>query len=283
MTTPEPPVFVVGPLRVAGCDVEIRTNDADFAQVATRVFTDLAPSEGAPPATRHVVFDTVRHDESTVRWSVHRDGEPCELELRPDAVLVHQQWELNRLAIESQRCAIHAAAVSIDGQGVLLAGASHSGKSTLAAWLVAEHGAGYIADEVSAIDDQLRVRPFPRPVGLRSDGPLADRATADGWTGHDLLVPASDLGSVVTETTPLGLIVFPLRAADHELAATALSPGDVLVRLAALTPGLQRHGTEVFDRLRRLADTMPGLELHYPDVRMAAPVVQEAQQERRRE
>jgi hypothetical protein len=213
---------------------------------------------------------------------VHRDGEPCELELRPDAVLVHQQWELNRLAIESQRCAIHAAAVSIDGQGVLLAGASHSGKSTLAAWLVAEHGAGYVADEVSALDDQLRVRPFPRPVGLRADGPLADRATTDGWTGHDLLVPASELGDVVTGATPIGLIVFPLRGADHELEARALSPGEVLVRLAALTPGLHRHGTEVFHRLRRLADTTPGLELRYPDVRVAAPVVQEAVQRRPR-
>jgi hypothetical protein len=274
------PVHHVGPLRIATSDVLVRTNCDHFARAATALFADLATAPHHEPSTGTVAFDTIKHQEPTVHWSVHRDGEPCELQLRHDAVMVHQQWEFNRLAIVSQPCAIHAAAVGLEGHGVLLAGSSYSGKTTLAGWLVSHHHASYIADEVSAIDGQLMVRPFARPLGVRADSPLAAAApplTAEArdFMPDERLVPVSDLGGTLATTpVPVGLIVFPRFDPSATLSANSVSPADALVRLAALTPGLTDHGREVFERLRRLADTAPAIELHYDDVRAAAPMVQ---------
>lgn len=286
--TAESPL-VVGPLRIATSDVIVRTNCEDFAAVATTVFSDLARGAGAPPAARTVVFDTIRETGPEVQWSVHRDGEPCELQLRTDAVMVHQQWEFNRLAIESHRCSIHAAAVSIDGLGVVLAGRSHSGKTTLAGWLVAHHGADYVADEVSAIQvaavqastssGQLRVRPFPRPLGMRADSPLARTAgpasaATRGFMPDERLVPVAELGGAVASgAVPVGLLVFPRFDADSPLTVTTVDAPHALVRLAELTPGLAGHGRPVFERLHRLVASTPAIEVRYDDVRRAATTV----------
>lgn len=270
-------LHVVGPLRIAGNDVVVHTNCEHFARAATNVFADLAQSPNAAPVERTVVFETIRHSEQQLQWSVHRNGEPCELRLRHDAVLVHQQWEFNRLAIESHRCSIHAAAVSVGGRGVLLAGASHSGKTTLAGWLVAHHGAAYVTDEVSAIDDRLQVLPFPRPLGVRSDSPLAvaDSDEEGGFMPNERLVPISHLGGTrVDEPVPVGLLVFPRFDPKVSPAASKLSEAEALVRLTALTPGLAQHGRLVFQRLRALAASSPAVELRYDDVAPASHQVQ---------
>lgn len=281
MTASNRPQFAVGPLRVGTSDVLVATDCADFARVARRVFADLARLAQAPAAVGTVQFETIRHHQPTLHWSIHRDGRPCELQLRHDAVLTHLQWELNRLAIELHPCSIHAAAVAVDGGAAVLAGASHSGKSTLAGWLVAHHRAGYVADEVSSIDGRGRVVPFTRPLGVRPDSPLL--AAAGGLDGaeaefmpEERLVPIVDLvdaGEVVVDATPVRLLVFPR---FHRRASTTmrrLPEADALERVAALTPGLAQHGRVVFDRLSTLVASTPTIEVGYSQVADAADVV----------
>lgn len=65
--------------------------------------------------------------------------------------------------------AIHASAVAINGQAVMLCGPSGSGKSTLAMRLIDAHGARLIGDDrllISAAQDTLCVSPHARLVGL---------------------------------------------------------------------------------------------------------------------
>ena len=225
------------------------------------------------------MFETICHRTPSLHWSVRRDGEPCEMELRDDAVLVHQQWELNRLAIETQSTAAHAAAISVDDRAALLVGYSHSGKTTLAGWCAAHHGAGYLADEVAAIDDQLCVRPFHRPLGVRSDSPLATLTPpADDATRRfmpdERLVPISDLGGTVRrDATPIRLVVFPRHDPTSPVSRRRLSEADALESLVALTPGVVRHGSAVFQRLSRLVATTAAIELRYADVRSVAEIV----------
>lgn len=270
-------LHLVGPLRVGPVDVEIRTNSAEFAAVAGAVFADLG-SRSSRPSVGTVVFETIEHHEPQLHWSIHRDGEPCELQLRDDAVMVQQQWEFNRLVIENQRAVIHAAAVQRNGTAVLLAGQSHSGKTTLAGWLAAHHGFAYLADEASAIDSVARVRPYVRPLGLRPDSPIAHPAQgmAERFMPEEVLVPASDLGArIADEPAAAHLLVFPRFDGERALRVTPVSQADALERLAHLTPGLVRHGREVFTRLGGVVLAAPAVEIRFPHVSEAAVIITE--------
>ena len=146
------------------------------------------------------------------------------------------------------RPSVHAAAVAADDRAALLVGHSHSGKTTLAGWLAARLGAGYLADEVAAIDEQLRVRPFPRPLGVRSDSPLATLTSRPDDATHrfmpdERLVPISDLGGAVLERRdpdPAGRL--PSARPASPVSMRRLSEADALESLVALTPGVVRHG-----------------------------------------
>jgi hypothetical protein len=64
---------------------------------------------------------------------------------------------------------IHAGVVGIDGKALLLPGPSFSGKTALAAALVAV-GAAYYSDEYAVLDQEGLVHPYPRPLSLRGTG-----------------------------------------------------------------------------------------------------------------
>ncbi len=286
MTSAPNETFTVGPLRIGSADVVITTNSSDFALAAGWAFSDLATPVGAPSAGLTVAFNTVEHTDASVRWSVHRDGEPCELELQPDAVLGHQQWELNRLAIESEPTSIHAAAVAIDGRAALLIGSSRSGKTTLAGWLAAHHGIDYLSDEVASIDTDGRVAPFSRPLGVRPDSPLAstpldrlittsvDAEAAARFMPDERLLPVTALGGRLRpSSTPVTLLVFPTFDAERTLSSRPLDAADTFEQIAQLTPGLAGFGRPVFDRLCALVESAEAIAVRYPDVRQAAPVV----------
>ena len=64
---------------------------------------------------------------------------------------------------------IHASVVCHKGYGVLLHGASGSGKSTIALRLIAEYGAELVGDDyvnINSEQNQLIVRPVPALAGL---------------------------------------------------------------------------------------------------------------------
>ena len=284
--TPEP-LSTIGPLRIADVDVLIRTNCTDFATVAGSVFAGLLVPSGTPRPSRRVTFETVCHRDPAPHWSIRRDGQACEMDLMDEGVLIHQQWELNRLAIESVPTSIHGAAVAVAGRAVLLVGQSHSGKTTLAAWLASRHGAGFIADEVAGIDDRGCVLPFARPLGIRADGPFAsDRRRGDhaarDHTVHrfmpdEQLVPVTELGGAVwSSAARIGLLVFPRYDRGSALSVRRLSEADALLGLAALTPGVVQHGRAVFECLSGVVSSVAAIELRYGDVRSAAPIVVDA-------
>lgn len=265
----------VGLLRVGGVGVVVRTNCELFAASAGSVFADLLAegpigSVSVPP----VVFEVSCQPAGEHRWSITRDGAPCEMSLSDDGVLPHLQWELNRLMIEVNPTSVHAAAVSGPTGGVLIAGRSCSGKSTLAGWLAVHHGFGYLGDEVGAINEAGEVLPFPRPVGVRAESPLA--GLVSDWAGEaERVLPISTLGGVVCRTpTLVSLLVFPRFQAGMRTPVLArVGQAESLMRLAELTPGLGVYGRVVFEQLARLAGTTPAFDVVYGHVGDGARLV----------
>jgi len=264
-------------LRVAEMPVTVRSNCVEFAGLVRSVFAGLA--DDAAPVGVPVVFDVVRH-EGPLRWSICRDGMPCEMDLLEEAAIVQLQWELNRLVIAARPVAVHAAAVSVAGMAVLLAGRSHAGKTTLAGWLAGQAGVEFVADEVSGFDDDGMVCSYARPLGLRAGSPTVRDVwrtdpTALRFMPGEQLVPVTALGATVRRAaTPVGLIVFP--TFDRDAAGVTvgrLSQADTVERLALLTPGLAVHGRRVFGRLCGLVEAAPAVTVSYADVAAGAAAV----------
>ena len=91
---------------------------------------------------------------------------------------------ITRRAIEQQAgklLMLHAAAVADveSGATALLVGPSGAGKTTLAATLGRRFG--YLTDETAAVDDDLQVLPYPKPLSVlpASGAPVKDQVSPD--------------------------------------------------------------------------------------------------------
>lgn len=123
---------------------------------------------------------------------------------------------------------LHASAVEIDGQAVLLAGPSHSGKTTFAASFH-NHGYRVLAEDTTCIqleaDGQAQVVPGPTLLRVRHDVAQTLHLERGGILGHDnqrvFFVP-NEPGTAA----PLPLRgIFLLRApGQHESATVARQP-----------------------------------------------------------
>jgi len=149
------------------------------------------------------------------------------------ATLVHRT-----MSAQSNVLFVHAAAVDIDGAGVLLVGPTGSGKTTLSLGL-AGRGSRFFSDEIGAIRfGEASLLPFPRAVGVRS-GPRASVAEsllagrrlpverfADG--SHKSLLPASSIDTAPLESTvPLEhIVVLAGRGARAEWTDLDSAPGN---------------------------------------------------------
>ncbi len=266
--------FSAGPFVLADTLVTVTTDDRDFAAAVEWCFRDLRPDGDQPmPWTGpESVFEIRAPIADAARWAMWQDGVPCELSLSEDYVLFHLQWEFNRVVLERSRLTIHAAAVEIGGLAYIFPASSMSGKTTLAGWM-SVHGAGYIADEIVALDPQLRAASYRRPLGLRHGGPLEPFLVADvpvqpRFEAYEMLAPVSGLGvaSFPVGPWPVAGIVFP----KYEDGATAtiapLTRSVALERLCESAPGLARHGRTVFSQLTKMARGAPAVSLVLSDL-----------------
>jgi hypothetical protein len=167
----------------------------------------------------------------------------------PGVAFRHLVYEANQMAIDATAAPVrlHAAAVGRARRGVALVGPMGAGKSTLAAGLV-HRGWDYLTDEVVAIDDDHRVRPYAKPCSL-GDPPPALAAIRWGppsgsaaYLAGGGLVPASALGSVADVPVELGAVVLPRYRRGADTAITELGRADALIEIAAHAFGLSTPG-----------------------------------------
>lgn len=245
---------------------------------ATTAGDDGAADDGAADDALPVtVFRIERNGPAwfTHPWGVWRDGEPCETTVTDDYIEAYVIWEVTRLVIEDvpPAVSVHAGAVAHGGRGLLLAGPSHSGKSTLTAALV-ERGFGFLTDELAVLDldhdaSIARVRPFWRPVGLRRGGPLDALIDVPG-AGEEVLVPASAFGAL-SGHVPLAAIVLPRHLPGEDGDPVLLEPPVALTELVPQVPDMVGDRVpEVFAALAELVTWVPSYSLAVDDLSAAA-------------
>ena len=266
--------FAAGVFDAGGVAFTVETNRPAMAASIRAALRDLEidASEGSP-----VVFE-VLHGGTTAPanpWGVWRDGQPLEMTVADSYVLVYLLSEVTRLVFErtGDGIVLHGAALVRGDRALVLAGGSHAGKSTLAAWLT-HRGWGFLTDEAAVVDRQaLVVAPFWRPINVRRPGPL-DALLADSRPGEDaeVLLPASTIGRLAAEA-PLARIVFPEFAPGEPAAARPLSPAAALVELTRHVPGLMTDGRVGFRRLAGLVADVPAHALAFHDLDEAERVL----------
>jgi hypothetical protein len=175
------------------------------------------------------------------------------------------QQQLAAANLEAARAApghipLHAAAVDSSAGVIALAGVSRSGKSTLAAAAVLA-GYPYVADEITAISaDDLTVRPYHRPIGLRRGGADAVGVhypdSADGR--YDIVYPWDVCGAATLSAggTLAGIVLVEWRA-DASPSISAVSPALALAELTTHTVIEDEQYQPAFERLNRLVRAVP--------------------------
>jgi hypothetical protein len=173
---------------------------------------------------------------------------------------------------------LHAAALGRRGRGVLLAGPSGAGKTTLAVAL-AEAGWALASDDVAPIDAATGlVRPFPKPLSVRARATRA--ALAGRWRpdwpprapeATPLVVPASMFGRQVEPLAPAWLLF--IAYGPDEPAGFEPLPGG---RAAAMCIEYVRtSGEETVATLARLCRGVRAGHLRYRSTAEALELIEE--------
>jgi hypothetical protein len=158
--------------------------------------------------------------------------------------------------------ALHAGAVSVDGQALMLPAPTKRGKSTLVASLLAQ-GFRYLSDEAGLVDPVTsKVHPFPKRITLqevavsRFEG-LAERLQdRDGLRGHPFYRYAGpeDLGSQAGQVSPIRWLVFPGPDRSGSPRLSAIGRAEAVEHMAANCFNLHRYRDRGVIVLSRVAE-----------------------------
>ena len=147
-----------------------------------------------------------------------------------------------------RRLFVHAGVVGWNGRAILVPGASHAGKSTLVAALLAA-GATYYSDEYAVLDPQGRVHPFPRPLRLRDASEVATSVEPERLGGRRGLGPL-----------PVGLVAVARYDRGARWRPARLTPGRALLELLSHTIVARSHPATAMTMLRRVVSRAPSFK-----------------------
>lgn len=235
-----------------------------------RVITSLFRNMREPPRSGNLRSFALRRVRAG--WVV--SGGP-DAEAAP-APLSQARWELRErvtrhfMNVRSDLLWLHAAGVAQDGRAILITGPSGSGKSVLAAQLIA-HGFEYLGDDVLPFDPFSKmVYPFPITPAVRSGPPHYTLACeARRLRKRDVVVRRSQLA---TGPLPVAAIVFP-RFAPGPILMRPVSPGQVAFELLRQCRNFECHRESAVRALSALAETAPASALSFVDPARGAEAI----------
>lgn len=231
------------PVRALGHTFEVATTDPALAAYVETLFAPMATAAGAGPS-RTMRYSVVEQEVGAPTgpvWEVALDGQEIVRTGDPAQALAMLLWDVNRSVVSRTEglLLLHAAAAERDGQVIVLPGAMEAGKTTMVAGLL-RAGLRYLTDEVTAIDEDGRVDPYPKALSVDPGSweTLADlkpevpdgarRYLPDQWQ----VTPSSVREDAVAPGGRPRLFVLPRYEPGAQLRLTALSRADALIAVA---------------------------------------------------
>lgn len=177
------------------------------------------------------------------RFEVWADGVQRFTVWRRDGVLPHIEWAINwQIALFLPRYfQIHAAVLEVNGEAVVFPADPGSGKTTLAAGLLAR-GWRYLSDEFALIDpDTLSVHPYPKALCVKEGSfPVLDllglgprrRVYVKGKKGSVTFVAPEEFGpAAVGGPCPVRHILFCRFEPGRRASIRPISRAEAVIRL----------------------------------------------------
>jgi hypothetical protein len=246
---------------------------------------ELIASEALVDLLRSVLVDLRTDDAATGvvevspnssgSYQIRSDGrlwdDAVEFEDVVDGV-VHM---LLRAALDAQASIVHvhAGAVALADQTVVIGGWSGSGKSTAITALLSA-GFAYITDERLAVGaDGRSISGFPKPISLIS-GSFEVLSHLDPLrTGHGAAnattwqIPASTVGPVAQELDRMpSIVIFVAYRAGADTIVTNVSPLVAAARLVGDSPDVSARGGAGVRAIASLAASVPCVEIEFGDL-----------------
>jgi hypothetical protein len=250
-----------------GFAFRIESSDADLVELMEWCYRDLPDARDEPAVLSADWLDDLGAYHVGLTWP---DGtiEVSEDRVGDDGVVEVLSWEVNYRSSQSRRHwpILHATVVGGPAGAVALCGASHSGKSTLAAQ-AARRGWCHSSDDLAPIETSTGlVHPYARPLMLRPGGQeLLGELPAltppqRRFLVQDFFCPASALGATAErQARPLvGVAVLSWTA---EPTWTPLRRAELLYELTINDTTLADRGAEGFRQLEAIATAVPGHRL----------------------
>jgi hypothetical protein len=218
----------------------------------------LAPFEGE--IAQDVGLYELRREPGEKRpWAVYRDGLRLLRGTVPETILEFVLWDVSTTAIASNHgfLAIHAAAASWRGRGIVLPAPPDSGKSTLVAGLT-RAGFAYLTDEAALIDPATAMlQPFPRSLWLERPSMNAvfgpEEPPLRWQTGRQFQVRPADLRArAIGRACPVRYIVAPSYQAGAETALIPMTRAEAVVMMAQHAFHFDRFGGRGIELLGRV-------------------------------
>jgi hypothetical protein len=249
----------------------------------------LRPFRAAANGNKGSTYDVVEDPTDPPTFAVYLDGECVESSPSLTDALGFVLWTSNARAIDATTdyIALHSAAVSWNGQGMVFPAQPDSGKTTLAAGLT-RSGFDYLTDEAALIDPATRqLVAFPRALamepasidllpGLRGDLPPEFHA----YMAENYFVPPDRLrpGSI-GGTCPIEYVVFPSYRADAQTRLEPVPRPRALTELAENCFNFRRFGSVALEILGEIVKEAKCYRLHIGDLRSAVATVAQLAQD----
>ncbi|RME40357.1 MAG: hypothetical protein D6788_03490 [Planctomycetota bacterium] len=208
------------------------------------------------------------------RYRILADGEPFGPPRPRGHVLPFLEWAINWriLSARPEFVQLHAAALVRDGRGLLLAGTSGVGKSTLSVTLLAR-GWRFLTDELALLEPESdRVHPCPKAVCLRA--PMFQRIAAlglrlagrryhvKGVKGRVGYINPLDVSpDALAPVSPIRCVLFPRYVPGTEPRLEPLSVSRAVLALTRCALNAGRFSDGGVKTFRRLLDAAPCFEL----------------------
>lgn len=264
----------------AGNTVSLSIDHAGLLEVVDAHFKNCLGEDG--PIIADYKITTV----SDTEFSVSRDGSDLFSKINFDQVLWHlMQDAIAQLnGISTTHLVFHAAALSHLDRGLILCGQSGSGKSSLAAWLVAS-GLQYLTDEVISVPTQGdEISGFCRSMILKrgsdfiwrrwlaqsESDELLQFEDGSAWVAPTLLNASAVRGQVKPR-----VLIFPRYVAGTEFQAEPLTSAKTLFNLLQCLVNARNfpdHGMAV---TTQLASHVSAFSLIYSDIEIATQWIQQ--------
>lgn len=213
---------------------------------------DVGP--GAP------VYELRREPTAHKPWAMYLDGVSLHRGRTASRILEFALWDISTKAIASEHgfLAVHAAAASWDGSGMVFPAPPESGKSTLVAGLT-RAGCAYLTDEAALIDPaSALVHPFPRSLWLARpslDVVFGSDAARMRWaTGRQFHVRPNDLRpGAIGGPCPVRFVIAPRYEGGATTRLEPMARAEAVMTLARNAFHLERFGGAGIELLARVA------------------------------